>query len=151
MSSKKKVIASYIYQGCGFPVTITDAPMREIFGEWVLDIDPRRIDRHVAFLIAKQMAPLTGKQVTFVRKFAKMSLRAFGERLGVSHVAVFKWEAMGNKRAGMDLNAERVIRAFLFLGLGLSYEQAGRIIMELNVKSLAKKEAIKFEAASLAA
>jgi DNA-binding transcriptional regulator YiaG len=125
--------------------------MREIGGEFVLDIDPRRIDRHVALLIAKQTAPLSGKQLTFVRKFARLSLRAFGEKLGVSHVAVFKWEAMGSKRAGMDLNAERFIRAFLFLGLGFSYEQAGRIIMELNAKNRAKAAAISFGANSLAA
>lgn len=138
-NEETKIEPEYTYHGCGFPVVISNAPMRKFRGEWMLDIDPITIDERVAFALAAQPSRLTGKKVVFVRKWSRMSLHDFAKMLTVSHVAVIKWEKTGNKPTNMDFNTEKVLRIHIFLQLGYSPKKTLKIIAGLNAKAKASK------------
>lgn len=130
----KKNLNRYDYKGCGFPVVILNAPMRNLMGDWVLDIDPRLIDRQVALELAKSHAKLTGNQVAFLRKWSGQTMRAMGSSLSTSHVAVHKWEQFGNRTTNMDENTERFLRMRTMLQAGLSPKEVINLVMDLSEK-----------------
>ena len=47
MGQKVKIASRFNYTGCGFPVTILNAPLRKVAGHWAQDIDSNLIDRQV--------------------------------------------------------------------------------------------------------
>jgi DNA-binding transcriptional regulator YiaG len=143
----QKILDRFDYKGCGFPVEILNAPMRNLMGEWVLDIDPQLIDRQVALELAKSHVKLTGNQVAFLRKWSGLTLRTMGESLRTSHVAVHKWEQFGNKTTNMDENTERVLRMRTMLQAGLSAIEVVTLVMDLSEKyKKVKATALKVDA-----
>lgn len=144
-----KTVAETIYRGCGFPVKITNAPMRKFRGEWMLDIDPISIDEKVALFLASQPSRLTGRQVEFVRKWSVMSVREFAKVLSVTHPAVLKWERAGNKATSMDMNTEKVLRIHTFMRLGFSPVKILEIVTSLNAKR--KPQTLEIKGNELAA
>lgn len=149
MEQKTKVTPRFEYEGCGFSITILNAPMRKIAGHWALDIDSHLIDRQVVLHLAKQSTRLTGAQLKFFRLWMGATLRDLAARLGVSHVAIHKWEERKAKATGMDINNERVLRAIMFLELGHTPAEALQIITALNEKTKSKTEAMQMDAEEL--
>lgn len=149
MEQKTKVASRFEYTGCGFSVTILNAPMRKIAGHWTLDIDSNLIDRQVVLHLARQPTRLTGAQLKFFRLWMEATLRDLAARLGVSHVAIHKWEETKGKSTGMDINNERVLRAIMFLALGHTPAEALQIITTLNEKAKSKAESMLMDAEEL--
>lgn len=151
VNESSKVVPTYVYHGCGFPVTILNAPMKKFRDQWFLDIDTSVIDEKVAFQIAAQSARMTGKQTEFIRKWSSMTMREMAKILSVSHVAVHKWEQAGSKATLMDINTERVFRAHIFIRLGFSPAKTLEIITTLNAKAkaMARTDAMQLNAEEL--
>lgn len=105
-----KTIERYDVKRFGFPVMIYNAPMRLRLGKWVLDVNANDLRNAVLCVLATKPSRLTGAEVRFIRQTQELSMQALGEQLGVSHVAVSKWEANGQNPAGMHVCSEFVVR-----------------------------------------
>lgn len=88
----EKTKETFIYEGLGFPVELIDAPMKKVFGEWIIDIDMNALQKFVFKGLIHKPYSLTGKEIRFMRKFLEISTTELGEKLGVTHAAVVKWE-----------------------------------------------------------
>ena len=88
----KKMTETFIYEGLGFPIQLIDTPMKKVFGEWMIDIDMNALQKFVFKGLIHKPQSLTGKEMKFMRKFLELSTTKLGERLGVTHAAVLKWE-----------------------------------------------------------
>src|SRR6187431_261332 len=100
---------TFTYEGLGFPVELIDCPMREIQGEWVLDINLMALQRIVFRGLIHKPSPLTGKEMRFMRKFLGLSTTDLAGKLGLSHAAVVKWE---NGDAKVSPTQETYLRLF---------------------------------------
>jgi hypothetical protein len=108
-----KIVAKYVDRGFGFPVVLEHLPMVQVRGKWTPAINYLHLARAVLLQLAALDGRLTGQQVRFVRQHFNLTLQAFATRLGVSHVAVLKWEQRGNKATGMTWSTEKDIRLFI--------------------------------------
>ena len=100
-------------------VKVRGVPMRQDT-EYGNVIDAKVIDR-VEKLVAKGLIlkeiPIRGQEVTFFRSVFALSQRDFAQRLGLSHVAVFKWEKAKSKQ--LDLVNEVAVKVLISGLLGL--------------------------------
>ena len=108
MERKKE---TFIYEGLGFPIELIDAPMKKVFGEWIIDIDMNELQLFVFRGLIHKPYPLTGKEIRFMRKFLELSTTELGKKFGVSHATVIKWEKAQAKISPMQ---ESYMRLFLF-------------------------------------
>jgi DNA-binding transcriptional regulator YiaG len=99
MERKKE---TFVYEGLGFPIELIDTPMKKVFGEWVIDLDMNALQKFVFKGLIHKPYPLTGKEIRFMRKFMEMSTTALGEKLGVTHATIVKWEKQQTKVAPMQ-------------------------------------------------
>ena len=106
MERKKE---TFIYEGLGFPIKLIDTPMKKVYGEWVIDIDMNALQLFVFKELIHKPVPLTGKEMRFMRKFLEISTTDFGEKLGVSHATIVKWE---KEQAKVGPLQETYIRMF---------------------------------------
>jgi DNA-binding transcriptional regulator YiaG len=131
----KKKQETFVYEGLGFPVELIDCPMQKIMGEWVIDINLAALQRFVFQGLISKPYPLTGKELRFMRKFLEMTTTEFGEKLGVSHAAVVKWE---KEQAEISAAQEPYIR--LFLCERFRDSELLRIYRDIRPEMLAKRE-----------
>jgi len=103
----------YRYEGLGFPVIIEDASMVKLRGRWVLDMDLNHLQDTLFRAMSKKRVRLTGNEIRFIRHHARMTLKAFAERFGVTHAAVIKWEKTGAQPTNMQWSTEKDIRLFV--------------------------------------
>ncbi|MDE3056177.1 MAG: hypothetical protein KGI80_05780 [Verrucomicrobiota bacterium] len=142
---------TFIYEGLGFPVELIDCPMKEVVGEWVLDINIMALQRFVFRGLIHKPTPLTGKEMRFMRKFLGLSTVDLGKKLGVSHAAVVKWEKEDSKISPSQEAYARLIFCKLFQGSELE-----KLFTEVTAELLAKEansetSTIKVPARDLAA
>lgn len=109
---KKKIQKKYHDHGFGFPVTILNAPMIQVKGEWVLDINQKELQFQVIEALVLKHGRLSGNEIHFIRLFSEMTLKQFAERFDVTHPAVLKWEKFNNDPTGMNWTTEKDIRLF---------------------------------------
>lgn len=78
-----------------------------------------RVERLVASTLLQKNLPIRGQEVAFFRTIFALSQRDFAEKLGLSHVAIFKWEKAKNRR--LDLVNEIAVKVFVSgqLNLGI--------------------------------
>lgn len=110
---EKKTIKYFDDHGFGFQVRILNAPLVKMRGEWVLDIDPNKLQRSLLRSLATKPVRLTGNEIRFIRLALEMTLAGFGQKFDVSHAAVIKWEKSGNQATGMNWSTEKDIRLFI--------------------------------------
>ena len=137
---KRKVQKVYEDHGFGFRVTLLNVPMIEVRGEWVPDVNQKRLQTSVLDALCVKPARLTGHEVRFIRHCFEMTLEEFGRRFYVTHPAVKKWEGKGSHPTGMMWATEKDIRlyilskhsahknnfkAFVEAYLNLEHEQSG--------------------------
>ncbi|PCJ64434.1 MAG: hypothetical protein COA73_03990 [Candidatus Hydrogenedentota bacterium] len=103
----------HIYTGFGFKVKLMNAPMVEINGELMLDIDYNKLADALFESISEKSTRLTGAEVKFIRHHAGLTLEKFSKRFDVSHPAVIKWEKQGDKSTNMTWAIEKDIRLFI--------------------------------------
>jgi DNA-binding transcriptional regulator YiaG len=129
----EKKFETFTYQGLGFPIELIDAPMKKIYGEWILDINLGKLQREVLDLLIHQPTPLQAGELRFIRKYFEMTLAAFGEIFGVSHVAVLKWESGQLPAPAMDM----YIRMFVMDRLKANNAEFGKLYHQISLASLA--------------
>lgn len=89
---KNKKVKTFIFHGLGFPVTLINAPMRKVFGEWILDINMENLQLAIVRILVHKPSRLTRDELRFFRKYLSLTTTEFGKIFGVSHVAVLRWE-----------------------------------------------------------
>lgn len=136
---KEKTLKSLIYKDLGFPIRLTNVPMKKIFGEWVLDINLNKLQAEALNLIIHKPTPLQKEEIRFIRKYFEMTTTAFGEVFGVTHAAVLKWESGQLPPPTTDL----CIRLFAMDQLKAKNEDIGKLYHEVNLKGLAKSRTLK--------
>lgn len=135
--SKRKMVKKLVYEGLGFPIILSNAPMVEIRGVWALEIDYNAFQKAILFSLAVYPAQLTGNHIRFIRSWLGLTLKDFGERFGVSHAGVIKWESSDNRSAKISLNTEREIRLCVLdkiVSKADQFQEAYRFIQELKLK-----------------
>ena len=129
---------TFIYQGLGFPIELIDAPMKKVLGEWVIDIDMNELQKFIFKGLIHKPYPLTGKEMRFMRKFIGLSTTDFGEKLGLSHATVVKWE---KEQAKISPIQEAYIRIF-FLEI-LKEKELFQLYKEITPQLLAEAKGEK--------
>ena len=150
---KSKIIKEYIDMGCGFPVILEGAKLIQVLGHWALKIKYNQLEKEVLRRLINYNYRLTGNQVRFIRLYFNLNLKDFGKRLGVSHVAVLKWEKTKNAETGMAWCIEKDIRLYAQTQLSKQAKELARTyqLLEDVPKSSNMKERIKLDARKLAA
>lgn len=123
-----------IYEGLGFPIRLINVPMKEVFGELVLDINLGKLQRAITQALIYKKQPLIGCEVRFIRKYFEMTTTVFGEAFGVTHVAVLKWES-GQSR--IPPATELCMRLFILDKFRAKDEEFGKLYHSISLQSLA--------------
>lgn len=87
------------------------------FGNLIDSSIIEQMERLVAKELIIAQIPLRGMEVHFLRSIFGMSQRDFAEKLGLSHVAVFKWEKAKTKH--LDIVNEIAVKVLVAGMLGL--------------------------------
>ena len=107
---QRKVQGSFVYKGFGFPVVLVNVPMVKVRGSWTPNVNYDEISQRLLEALALKPSKLTGGEVRFIRHMVSMTLEQFGERFGVTHPAVVKWERSGRQPTAMTWAVEKDIR-----------------------------------------
>lgn len=129
----EKKIETFIYEDLGFPIELVGVPMKKIFGEWVLDINLKKLQIEVLKLLIRLPTPLQAGQLRYIRKYFEMTVAAFGQVFGVSHAAVLKWESGQLPSAAMDI----CIRMYVMERLHAKDAEFGELFHQVNMAHLA--------------
>lgn len=148
---ERKIQKSYIDYGFGFPVTLLNAPMVKVRGEWTPEIDYNEISRSVLVLLSEKPVRLTGHEVKFIRLRFEMTLDKFAKRFSVSHAAVLKWEKSGDEVTKMSWALEKDIRMFVVFNLLKKAKKLAELYGELEKEKSSQKRKIKLDVSDLAA
>lgn len=112
-SMKTKTVNNYLYDGLGFPVKLSSVTLVNYKGTWLPKVDVLKTAQNVAKILSDSHIKLSGNHVRFIRSYLNQSLRDFAKSIGVSHIAVKKWESKDNKVTSMAYPTEVVIRLLL--------------------------------------
>lgn len=111
----------------------------------------KEVESQVARAIILKRLPARGQEVEYFRNVFGLSVRDFAQRLGLSHVAVLKWEKAKTKR--LDLVNEVALKALVSGLLGLKLpasieslsgegESPERLVLEYGEFGHGKKRAV---------
>ena len=115
----------------GFPLELSDVPLIKLRGEWTVDIDYTEMEEKMALAVPLKDARLTGNEIRFLRLHLGLTLSALAGHLGVTHQAVAKWEATGDKITNMGWSTEKDLRLF-----ALARKQVGDRLFRKAYESL---------------
>ncbi len=132
---RKKKEETILYEGFGFPVALVNVPLKFVLGEWVLDINLDKLQMFVVQSLIHKHAPLTGGELSCLRKFLRMSTTAFGKMCGVTHAAVIKWES---DKANINPATEIYIRLLVLRHLHVKSEKIDALLNEIRAEDLIK-------------
>ena len=110
---ERKIKKSFMYEGLGFPIKLMNVPMIKIRGIWTPEINYNLLRKNALFAICNSPYPITGNELSFIRKYFEMTLMDFGKCFGVTHAAVIKWEKTGGNFAKITPSIEACIRLFV--------------------------------------
>ncbi len=113
------------------------------FGPVVSAANLKQAERAVATAIIRLRVPLRGVEVQYLRRVLGLSQAAVGRELGVSDVAVLKWEKRTEKR--LDTVNEVALRALFAERLGVVLDGT---LSALRGADSAPKEPVDLPAAS---
>lgn len=135
---KHKIERTYTFEGLGFPVILTNAPMVEIRGEFILDIDFNKLQKAVLLHLCHKKTPLTGNEVKFIREYFSFTTTAFGHLFGYSHSAVLKWENQEDAFARIAPTAEVYLRLYILNFLNQKASDFKNLYEEIRIPELAE-------------
>ncbi len=135
---KHKIKKSYIFEGLGFPVHLTNVPMIEIRGEFILDINFNKLQKAVLLLLCYKKMPLTGNEVKFIRKYFSLTTTAFGRLFGYTHSAILKWENQGDGIARIAPTTEVYLRLYILEFLQKDAADFKELYDEIQIPQLAE-------------
>lgn len=131
----KKITKTFIFEGLGFPIVLINAPWKKILGEWVLDINFKKLQHFVLKSLIHKLIPLSGSELRFIRKFLEMTTTDFGKLFGVSHAAVIKWE---NDKSQVNLGTEVCIRLYVLDHLCTRDNEFRKFYHQMSIENLIK-------------
>lgn len=130
---KKTKRESFTYHGLGFPIYLINVPMKNVLGEWAIDINFNALQTVVLGMLAQKTSLLTGDELRFIIGYLGLSTRKFAQVLDVTHVAVLKWL----KETGrMNPNTELCLRLYLLDHLGVTDSEFKQLYLGLRQKHL---------------
>jgi hypothetical protein len=135
---KKKKIKKFIYEGLGFPIVLKNISVIEMLGEEVLDIDFNALQKTVLLSLCRKEMPLTGNEISFIRKYFEMTSTEFGMKFGCSHAAVLKWEKYENHFAKIEPTTDICIRLFIFSHISRRSGAFKQLYDDLDIGQLVK-------------
>lgn len=135
---KHKIEKSYTYEGLGFPVHLTNVPMVEVRGEFILDIDFNKLQKAVLLHLCHKKTPLTGNEVKFIRKYFSLTTTAFGHLFGYSHSAILKWENQNDGIARIVPTTEIYLRLYILEFLRKGTRDFKELYDEIRIPQLAE-------------
>jgi DNA-binding transcriptional regulator YiaG len=133
-------IDTFLYEDLGFPIMLVNAPLRKVYGEWVLDINLGDFIDEIVRMLIHTRTPLNGDELRFMRKYFELTTTEFGKIFGVTHVAVLKWEANENQ---IPPTTEKCIRMHALERLNGKDEELLQLYREIDLVDLAKKRKSK--------
>lgn len=139
--TKKK---TFLYEAFGFPIKLINVPMKKVVGEWVIDVDFPTLEKMALRLIIHKRAPLTGAELRFIRKYLGFTTAEFGKLLGVTHVAIVKWES---NKTRPPIPADIYVRLYVIDQLNVKDKEFRTLFEETTSTTL--KEAKKKKAVPL--
>jgi len=143
----QKIEKEFIYEGLGFPIILKNVPMIQLRGTWTPDIDLNVLQKVVLLSLAHHPSDLTGNQIRYIRNWLGLTLKEFGELLGVTHPSVIKWEKMGNKITKINLSLQRDIRLLLLDKLLTRDDEFRKAFKTVHKTPFSKKyEPLEFDA-----
>ena len=135
---KHKIEKIYTYEGMGFPVHLTNVPMVEVRGEFILDIDYNKLQKTVLLHLCYKKTPLTGNEVKFIRKYFSLTTTAFGHLFGYTHSAILKWENQADGIARITPTTEIYLRLYILEFLQKGAEDFKDLYDEIRIPQLAE-------------
>lgn len=87
-NKKERKTKTFIYHGLGLPIKLVNAPMKKAAGVWCIDINMNKLMLLVLHEMIHKPTALTSDELRYIRTYMEMTMTAFGDALGVSHVAV---------------------------------------------------------------
>ncbi len=135
---RTKIEKKYVFEGLGFPVHLTNVPMIEMRGEYVLDIDFNKLQKAVLLHLCHKKTPLTGNEVKFIREYFSLNTTEFGRLFGYSHSAVLKWENQGDAIARIAPTTEIYLRLHMLTFLNKDALDFKELYNEIRIPELAK-------------
>ena len=128
---------TFVYEGLGFPILLVNAPFRKTLGEWVINIDFNKLRNKALHLLIHKPTSLTANEMRFIRKHLEMTTTEFGKVLGVTHVAVIKWESGENR---ISPTTDLCVRIYVLRRLNAKNEEFGKLLYEILPEQLSKLE-----------
>ena len=139
---KDRKTETFVFHGLGFPITLIKAPMRKVFGEWVVDVDMTELQLVVLRALIYKSARLSKDELRFIRKFLGMTTTDFGKVFGVTHVSVLKWEK-GQRRLSPSI--EVCIRLYILNHLHAKDKEFRSLYNTITLEKLSKAKEEKIE------
>lgn len=132
---KNKKTSTFVYEGLGIPVKLINVPMKKILGEWFIDVNMETLQRVVLEALIHKPFSLTGEELRYIRHYMEMSCADFGKILGVSHVAVVKWE---NEKNGISPALELYLRLHMMSYLRAKDKEFRALYNDLSLEKLSQ-------------
>lgn len=128
-------IKKWIFNGFGFPIELKNVPAREIRGS----IEPVINYKELALKVISEIcsdendAPLTGRQVFFLRNHLGMTIRKFGEFTDSTHAAVKKWENCLDNPTMMSASSEKMLRLKVLERVGVEPAEFLEVFKKMEI------------------
>jgi DNA-binding transcriptional regulator YiaG len=135
---KNKIVKTYTFEGLGFPVQLTNVPMIEMRGDFILDVDFNKLQKSVLLHLCYKKTPLTGNEIKFIREYFSFTKTAFGHLFGYSHSAVLKWENQEDTVARIAPTAEIYLRFYILDFLQKDALDFKELYHKIKIPELAK-------------
>ena len=125
-----------MYEEFGFPIKLSNVPMKKVVGEWVIDVNFDSLEKGVLRLLIHKSTPLTGPEFRFIRKWLGLTTIEFGKIFGVSHPAVLKWE---NGRARPPIAGDIYLRLYILTHLKAKDREFRTVLEESTAERLIER------------
>lgn len=132
---KEKKVKALIYEDLGFPILLMNVPMKLVYGDWVLNINLGKLQMHVLNMLIHKPTPLSGRELKFIRAYFEMTTTEFGKVLGVTHVAILKWE---NEQNRINSTVDQAIRLFVLDRLKAKDSEFRKFYKKFSIEHLVR-------------
>jgi len=126
---------TFIFDGLGFPIKLTNVPMRKIVGEWCIDINMNQLMIVVLEALVHKPTSLAGDELSFIRSYLQMTPAQFGKIFGISRASVTKLE---NKKILMSPSLELCIRLYVLNFLKVKDKEFRALFNAVSLEQLSK-------------
>ena len=111
---KTKKSKNLVYGGLGFPIIFKEVEVKEVLGEFVPNLNHRKLQDDVFRALLKARFNLSGSHLAFIRHYMGLKQDEFAQRLGLSgHSMVSKWEKKRAIATGMSNATEAAVRILM--------------------------------------